>query len=83
MHRDREAAIAVDDLGVMDRQVGNLKRLMDDLLDVTRMKLGKMRLSTAPIDLETVVKSAVESVRADLDAKGHRLSVEMPADTSA
>jgi hypothetical protein len=47
------------------------------------MKLGKMRLSTAPIDLETVVKSAVESVRADLDAKGHRLSVEMPADTSA
>ena len=81
MHRDRDAGIAAGDLGVMDRQVKHLARLVDDLLDVTRMRLGKIRLLKAPIDLRTVVKSAVESVLPDVEAKNRTLSVDLPPES--
>ena len=76
MRRDREAGIAADDVGVLDRQVANLARLVDDLLDVTRMRLGKIRLLKTPIDLRAVVTSAVASVTPGLEAKGRSLSVD-------
>jgi signal transduction histidine kinase/CheY-like chemotaxis protein len=80
MRRDREAGIAADDVGVLDRQVANLARLVDDLLDVTRMRLGKIRLLKTPLDLRTVVKSAVASVTPGLDAKGRSLSVDLSSE---
>jgi signal transduction histidine kinase len=52
------------------------KRLIDDLLDISRIMSGKMRLSIQAINLAHVVRAAVDSVRPAADAKGVHLSVD-------
>lgn len=65
--------------GVIDRQVTQLVRLVDDLLDVSRITLGKIRLASEVVDLRASVAQAVEAVRPLIDKFGHRLSVgEVP-----
>ncbi|MCE9563149.1 MAG: response regulator [Planctomycetes bacterium] len=64
--------------GVIDRQLTHLIRLVDDLLDVSRITLGKIRLEIAPVNLEAVVSHAVESVRPLLDQFHHSLEVSLP-----
>ena len=51
-------------------------RLIDDLLDMTRMERGKLSLVRKPVDLRAVIEGAVEVCRADLDAGEFKLSVE-------
>ena len=58
---------------VMTRQVGHLKRLIDDLLDVGRIVSGKVRLERAPVRLQDVVAGAVEAVTPEMDAHRHTL----------
>jgi signal transduction histidine kinase/DNA-binding response OmpR family regulator len=66
--------------GVIDRQVTQLVRLVDDLLDVSRITLGKIRLASEVVELAATVAQAVEAVRPLIDKFGHRLSVgELPA----
>jgi PAS domain S-box-containing protein len=65
--RTREAAA---------RQVEILVRLVDDLLDSARISTGKIVLKRAPLSLGQVVRSALETSRLDLQAKGHQLVVE-------
>ncbi len=65
---------------VIERQVDQLTRLVDDLLDVSRITRGSIRLQLAPVDLATVVTGAVETSRPLIDARRHQLSVELPAD---
>jgi signal transduction histidine kinase/DNA-binding response OmpR family regulator len=65
--------------GVIDRQLTHLVRLVDDLLDVSRLTLGKIRLSVAPLELEAVVAQAVEAVRPLVDQFRHELEVTLPA----
>ncbi|MGE3510352.1 MAG: response regulator [Vicinamibacterales bacterium] len=60
------------------RQTRHLARLVDDLLEVSRVTRGKMRLQREPTDLVSVLKAAVESMRPQLDAKGQRLQVDLP-----
>jgi signal transduction histidine kinase/CheY-like chemotaxis protein len=48
---------------VMERQVGNLSRLIDDLLDVSRITRGRIELDKQQVDLETIVANAVETAR--------------------
>ena len=55
MRRDNDVGAAAGDLKLIDQQVSNLARLVDDLLDVTRMRQGKINLLKVPIDLRTVV----------------------------
>ena len=78
MRRDNNMGEASSDLKLIDQQVGNLARLVDDLLDVTRMRQGKISLLKVPIDLRTVVVSAIQSINPDVDAKGLTLSVDLP-----
>jgi PAS domain S-box-containing protein len=59
----------------MERQVAQLVRLVDDLLDVSRITRGKVKLRTARIDLASVVEGAVETSRPVIEAAGHRLTV--------
>lgn len=73
---DAEIAWCVD---VVDRQVQQLTRLVDDLLDVSRITRGKIRLQLETIDLADVVSSAVETSRPLIDAMHHKLSVTLPA----
>jgi signal transduction histidine kinase len=63
----------------MERQVNQMARLVDDLLDVARITSGKLELRTEQVDLATVVHSAVEAVRPLLDAQAHQLTVSLPA----
>ncbi len=65
---------------VIGRQVGNLARLVDDLLDVARITQGKVRLRLETIDLAAVVSGAVETSQPLIAARGHRLELHAPAD---
>ena len=63
---------------VLERQIGHLVRLIDDLLDVSRIALGKIALQYEPVDLREVVGSAVELCRPSIDAAHHALTVSVP-----
>ncbi|MEN3277986.1 MAG: hypothetical protein V7631_3776, partial [Massilia sp.] len=67
--------------GMMDRQLGQLVHLVDDLLDIARITRGRIELKTEPVDLRTAVSMAVETSSALIEAGGHALAVELP-DTS-
>jgi PAS domain S-box-containing protein len=64
--------------GVIERQVGQLARLLDDLMDVSRITQNKLELRLQPIDIKEVVGVAVEASKPLLDAREHRLEVVVP-----
>ncbi len=64
--------------GVIERQVTSLTRLVDDLLDVSRITRGKINLERAPIDLTSIVMRAVETSQPFIDARRHTLEVIYP-----
>jgi signal transduction histidine kinase len=63
---------------MMERQLAHLVRLVDDLLDLSRVTLGKIELRRERLDLRTVIDSSLETTRSLLDAAGHELSVQLP-----
>jgi PAS domain S-box-containing protein len=63
---------------VIGRQVDQLTRLVDDLLDVSRISRGKIKLQLSPLDLATVIAGAVETSRPLIDARLHRLTLQLP-----
>lgn len=63
---------------MIERQVNHLVRLVDDLLDVSRVSSGKIRLKRAELDLSEVVRQAVEVTRPLIDADRHQLTVTLP-----
>src|SRR5690606_33716939 len=65
---------------VVDRQVRHLSRLVDDLLDVSRITLGRLLLQTTEVELGEVIDSAVETSRAQIEALHHELSIDLPAE---
>lgn len=65
---------------VIERQANQLTRLVDDLLDVSRITRGKIKLRIEPLDLATVLEAAVETSRPLIDAHKHELLVTLPKD---
>src|SRR5262245_4146167 len=63
---------------VIDRQVNHMIRLVDDLLDISRITLGKIRLQMEPIQAADVVSASVEISRPLIEKNGHHLSVSLP-----
>jgi PAS domain S-box-containing protein len=63
---------------VIDRQVRHMARLLDDLLDVSRISHGKMELRKVRVELAAVVRNAVETSRPLIEAGGHELTVALP-----
>jgi signal transduction histidine kinase len=63
---------------VIERQANQLTRLVDDLLDVSRITLGKIKLRPERVDLSAVVAGAVEISRPLIEAHRHRLTTVMP-----
>ena len=63
---------------VISRQVQRMALLLDDLLDVSRITRGRLDLKMQSVDLESLVGAAVETARPLIDAKQHRLTVELP-----
>jgi len=63
---------------VIDRQVEHLTRLVDDLLDVSRLTQGKIHLQMASVDLASVMERATEVSRSAIDSHKHRLRIALP-----
>jgi PAS domain S-box-containing protein len=64
---------------MMERQVIHLVRLVDDLLDVSRIVTGKIHLDKKPINVSEFIDCAIEEVQPALDARGHELMLTRPA----
>ncbi len=62
----------------LERQTNHLARLVDDLLDVSRITQGRIELRKQRLRLDDVVKDAVATVQPLLDSRGHRLALELP-----
>jgi PAS domain S-box-containing protein len=65
-------------LAVISRQLTQLVRLVDDLLDVARITSGKIALKRQPVTLDVVINAAVESVSPVISAARHKFEVVMP-----
>jgi signal transduction histidine kinase len=65
---------------IMHRQIEQMVRLVDDLLDVARISRNKLELRKAQVDLESVVRNAVETSRPVLAAAENDLRIELPAE---
>jgi signal transduction histidine kinase/ActR/RegA family two-component response regulator len=65
---------------IMERQVDQMVRLIDDLLDVSRISSGKIELQREAIELATVVSLAVQTAQPAIDAAGHQLALSLPAE---
>ncbi|HEX6213880.1 MAG TPA: ATP-binding protein, partial [Vicinamibacterales bacterium] len=87
----RSAVAVLQSLGVADddrleaqliiaRQVSHMARLIDDLLDVSRITAGKLPLKRRPLRLSEVLNLAIGTVRPHLDERRHRLSMSLPSE---
>jgi CheY-like chemotaxis protein len=63
---------------IINRQVENMIRLVDDLLDVSRITCGKIQLQKECVDLAAIVARAIEGARPLIDARRHILDVKLP-----
>lgn len=66
--------------GQMARQVAHLTRLVDDMLDISRIDQGKISLSKDRVALRTVLDFAVEASRPQIDAAGHAFATDLPSE---
>jgi signal transduction histidine kinase/CheY-like chemotaxis protein len=66
---------------VMHRQISHLVRLVDDLLEISRITRGVIELHSEPLDLASIVRSAVDTSHPALDAARHELTVELPSES--
>jgi PAS domain S-box-containing protein len=75
---DDDKALMEQARSVMERQVSQLVRLVDDLLDIARITKGKLQLRLERVELAEVLNSAIESARPLIDALSHELTVTIP-----
>jgi PAS domain S-box-containing protein len=66
--------------GIIERQVRHMTELVDDLLDVSRVTRGLVEIEKRPLDMKSVVSSAVEQVKPLIEARGHALHVHVGAE---
>jgi signal transduction histidine kinase len=64
---------------LIERQLSHLTRLVEDLLDVSRITYGRLEIRREPADLAAIVRDAAVAVQPELGAKGLQLQVELPA----
>jgi len=63
---------------IIDRQVGHMVRLVDDLLDVSRITIGQVNLRNERVDLRRVLDDALEAAAPAIEAGEHRLVIDLP-----
>jgi PAS domain S-box-containing protein len=71
-------AAAAEARAMMERQLEHMVRLIDDLLDLSRIMNGKLELRKEQVELATVVQDAVEASRPLIEAAGHEFTVSLP-----
>ena len=77
--RNLDPVTAQQTTEMMERQVLQLVRLVDDLLDVSRVITGKLSFQKSVVDIAGVIQRAVEEAHAAIDARGHELMLSLPA----
>lgn len=78
LRKNPDSEAAADIREMMDRQLVHLVRLIDDLLDVSRVSQGKIELRKERIQAADVIRSALETNRPLIASAGHSLAVDMP-----
>jgi signal transduction histidine kinase/CheY-like chemotaxis protein len=63
---------------IMERQLRQMVRLVDDLLDVSRINTGKFTIKSGRVELKAVVNDALEVVRPYIELHGHELTIDLP-----
>jgi PAS domain S-box-containing protein len=79
-HAGNDESILEKARGMIERQVSHMTRLVDDLLDVSRISRGKILLHEERLDLTRLVRDTVEDHRRDLEAGGLILELKLPAE---
>ncbi len=80
LNRTRDETAAAPIRAMMDRQLLHMVRLIDDLLDISRITSGKVKLKRERVALQSVCEIAVEGCRPTIDQAGHLLAFEFPAE---
>src|SRR5262249_32004222 len=66
---------------MMERQLHHLVRLVDDLLDVSRVMRGKIELRKEQVELATIIARAIETAKPLIDVQGHQLEISLPSES--
>ena len=74
-----ENPILQQSTGIIERQVGQLAKIIDELLEVSRITTGRIQLHQEPIAVGVLVENAVATVRSLIDQRKHELTVSLPA----
>jgi signal transduction histidine kinase len=78
LQRKRDPETLERAIGVMERQARHLTRLVDDLLDVSRITRGQIALREETLDLAAIVHRAIEQARPAIEERGHRFDLDLP-----
>lgn len=79
LRKDRNAdTVQVQARAIIERQTGRLTRLVDDLLEVSRITSGRIQLHKEQVAAQEVLERAVETVRPLIEQHGHKLALELP-----
>lgn len=73
-----DAALVEKVTAVMDRQVGNLTRLVDDLLELSRITRGLIDVQRVPMDLSAAIRTALDTTSQTIETAGLKLHVSLP-----
>jgi signal transduction histidine kinase len=77
-HVNRHADLMEKARGILERQLGQIIRLVDDLFDISRITRGKVLLRKKRIELSEAVQIALEAAQPHIEASAHQLTVNMP-----
>jgi PAS domain S-box-containing protein len=77
LQRDPSRANVEKTLSIVDRQASHMARLLDDLLDVSRITRNAVELKREPVELHSVLSAAVENARPFIEAHLHRLAIDI------
>ncbi|MBX3452532.1 MAG: PAS domain S-box protein [Planctomycetaceae bacterium] len=76
-----EAELIEQTRDMMERQVHHLVRLVDDLLDVSRVMRGKIELRREPVELAAIIARAVETAKPLIEVQEHNLDISVPKES--
>jgi len=80
LSQETDSPVSSKARGLIERQVGHMSRLLDDLQEISRIEMGQLRFRPGLVDLREVVKTSVEAVMSTHAHHKHQVSVTLPAD---
>ena len=78
VHHQHDALASQKMQALIERQVGRMTQLVEDLLDVSRITHGRLRLQLERIDLREVVRNAIQTLESDIRQRNHRVTLSLP-----